>query len=569
MYSSFALACCLSLRYVFALEDQHELADMCLVSEASGVQVDCDTQLSLLQTSYYVGPHEVADKHSSFGFVPTEERFDRSMRWVGDRPRKDVQGSATSEADLQSLDERLEADLATVRAAILTEEGASDFPTFSRTAARPMPPALYARQNTWVDSGTSISWHMILIIILVACSALGLLVYVFISATRAEEQTKGAFPRTRALEEKLAAAVDGQRVGRKWFSCCGGGGQSNEGFFTREDIVEGEGEVHDIREVEPIELESDTFGMTVCSLVRDSYFLSIHGASLARVIRVITSLALVVLTIGLQVFLLAKIKEFVTAEAVSDIRDAYDKYEIAIYGEQHTTLTANGKHRGNIAMPPLDEAKKRLATLSNDDQEAVCHIPLSQPHFFGVILLVWTLICMAELKKAFTLHQHLIMLPNVSTMAEALRPGDDVSTNTDGVIEGMTILMKIFLTILMFIPRVLVTCYLLWIGCRWLLATTDFGNLVSNAVALEFILLIKEALYAALTPFRSHLDLNATKIQPFPKQMRPAWFYFVGSAILFAVANLWVYMYMHHWQAVLPGYKWDVHAVCVDYMSNK
>jgi hypothetical protein len=219
-------------------------------------------------------------------------------------------------------------------------------------------------------------------------------------------------------------------------------------------------------------------------------------------------------------------------------------------------------------MPPLDEAVARLGTLDDDDQDAVCHIPLSQPHFFGVILLIWTLMIIAELRKAFALNQILLMLKTVPSMSESMVPGDDTTSETDGVIQGMTLSLKIIFTIFMFIPRVLVTCYLLWIGCRWLLATTDFGDLVSNAVALEFILLIKEGLYMALTPFRSHLDLNNTKIQPYPKQMTPSWYHFILAVLLFVVANLWVYLYMHHFQAVLPGYKWDVHAVCKVWFAN-
>merc|ERR1719498_931526 len=121
----------------------------------------------------------------------------------------------------------------------------------------------------------------------------------------------------------------------------------------------------------------------------------------------------------------------------------------------------------------------------------------------------------------------------------------------------------------MFIPRMAITSVLLWIGCRWLLATTDFADLVMNAIALEFILLIKDCLYVALMPARSNIDLSLTKIQPFPKRLSPAWWNFADSFLLLLVAVLWVYLYMRHFQQVLPDYRWDVHDVCVEYIKER
>ena len=73
-----------------------------------------------------------------------------------------------------------------------------------------------------------------------------------------------------------------------------------------------------------------------------------------------------------------KIKEFVSARAVHDIREAYDTYELAIYGEKHTTLTKHGNHRGiPSSMPPLDVAMKRLNGMSRDAQGRVKYGALS------------------------------------------------------------------------------------------------------------------------------------------------------------------------------------------------
>jgi len=282
----------------------------------------------------------------------------------------------------------------------------------------------------------------------------------------------------------------------------------------------------------------------------------------------ITSVVLVALTIIIQVWLLSKVKQFVSAKAVHDIRIAYDKFELAMYGEENCTLTVNKKHRGIPGhFPPLAEAQKRLNSMTDSDQDDICRIPLSQPHFFGLILLIWTMTILFELRKAFSLQLTIMMLPHVPTMAKALGADDDDSDDLGSVIRGMTFFHKFALGVLTFLPRVGIAGYLLWVGCRWLLATNNFGDLILNAVALEFILLIKEGLYNALMPYRNQFDLSNTKIHPYPKELSSAWWNFVNTVALLFIAVFWVFMYMYHWQQVLPNYNWDVHLVCEEYIK--
>jgi hypothetical protein len=323
--------------------------------------------------------------------------------------------------------------------------------------------------------------------------------------------------------------------------------------------------------VPPVELDEDTFGMSVCSLARDSYFISHEGLTGSRCVRIFTSLFLVLLTVSMQVFLLSKVKQFVSARAVHDMRIAYDVYEKHMYGAENCSLTVNGKHRGlpGFFPAPIEVATAKLMQMSEDDQDATCRIPLSQPYFFGLILLIWTLCCVAEIRKAVHLEMVIIMLPTVKSMSEAVEAGDDDSSDLDAVIRGMTIGMKVGLSLLTFVPRVSVTLYLLWVGCRWLLATSDFADLILNAVALEFILCLKEGLYTALMPTRSHLDLTVTKVTPYPTHLSSSWWNFVNTLGLLVIGIIWVYMYMYHWQQVLPDYRWDVHDVCESYIKTR
>merc|ERR1712098_271504 len=112
-----------------------------------------------------------------------------------------------------------------------------------------------------------------------------------------------------------------------------------------------------------------------------------------------------------------------------------------------------------------------------------------------------------------------------------------------------------------------------WVGCRWLLATNNFADLILNSVALEFILCFKDVLYLALVSRRSMIDLENTTIRPAQRQEPESLRILVGTMSWAFSAGIWVLIFMgfsygdYHFngiQQVLRNYKWDVHDVCAD-----
>merc|ERR1719284_1191152 len=151
-------------------------------------------------------------------------------------------------------------------------------------------------------------------------------------------------------------------------------------------------------------------------------------------------------------------------------------------------------------------------------------------------------------------------------MGEALQdtgPGGQArDADGDGVAEkvvnGLTWAVKGTILVLVLLPRFVITCALLWLGCRWLAATNDFSDLVLNAVAFEFLLMLKELLYHTLVPARNKRDLKNTFIRP-PSRLEPAGYWaFLNTFSLALVAAAWVLYYVYGFQTVLPEYRWDV-----------
>lgn len=324
-----------------------------------------------------------------------------------------------------------------------------------------------------------------------------------------------------------------------------------------------------LRKVNPLDLEEDIFAMAISDLSSDLMFLENDDTHRSvHVSRITTVLFLLLFTLFTQIFLMANIKKFVTAKSVHDIRIHYDEYEVAMYGNDTSRmdLTANLKHRGR---PQFFNASLFDALPEREKAQACC-IPLSQPYFFGCVLIIWTTVCLSELQKTAKRTTALIIRTNTCdsmadcfTRVEGLDSFEEDERMGKRVIYQLTMRVKVLFFLIIFLPRLVINCVLLWLGCRWLLATTDFSDLILNAVALQFVLDLGQIFYYAAVPERNKHDLSLTKMMPLD-----LWHFEVGHKqgvqvfVFFSLAFGWVYLYMTRFQMVLPQYKWDVHAVC-------
>lgn len=325
-----------------------------------------------------------------------------------------------------------------------------------------------------------------------------------------------------------------------------------------------------------IELEPDTFGLSICSLVRDLSFVArSRGTAVNRWSRLAKSTFLLVMCLTIQVFLLSQVKRFVSAMAVHDIRKTYDKFQHVMYdGHTEVVFTHPFVERRGIGgkYGPYFNVSK-FGELEPGVRAAACHIPLSEPMFFWTVLFIWTLTCASELRKTYEITSELICnTETIDSMSYALK--DEEVSGEVAVIVGLTRGVKALIVFLVILPRLGIICFLVWVGCRWLLATNNFSDLILNSVALEFILCLKDVIYMALVPRRSMLDLQNTTIQPMDKKEPESIRVFMGTLVWVLVAAGWVTIYMgsgalhlRGLQQVLRGFQWNVHDVCVSWIA--
>merc|ERR1719329_1752257 len=136
------------------------------------------------------------------------------------------------------------------------------------------------------------------------------------------------------------------------------------------------------------------------------------------------------------------IMQFSAAKAVQDVRTGYDAYEKHMY-DGRVFLTEFGNARG---LSDKHFIPANFQTLSDDVKSVVCRIPLSQPAFLSLILLIWSLSVVGEMRDSINLFTRLMDTGSADSMKEAVEVHD-----SEEIIMRMTCCVKscIFLFILL------------------------------------------------------------------------------------------------------------------------
>mmetsp|Transcript_49542 Transcript_49542/g.150794 ORF Transcript_49542/g.150794 Transcript_49542/m.150794 type:complete len:307 (-) Transcript_49542:20-940(-) len=283
---------------------------------------------------------------------------------------------------------------------------------------------------------------------------------------------------------------------------------------------------------------------------------------------IVTIVIIAIITVITTVIVTIIIRLFVSAKSVWRIREVYDAYEMHMYGQEsgrHFTTT-KGYRRG---FPEFFQADL-FHTLDAETKESVCSIPLSRPDFAGLILFIWTLTCIGELRASAELFQRLVW--NTGRATERFVNVELLSTSGHPVfvLQGFGRSAKALVVSLILIPRVVITCVLLELGSRWLLATDDFESLMLNGVALAFIKDMKDLVYSTLvsTHDKRELELTQIALSDAEKRQRTTIQSLCKATCWGILAVIFVWSYIFCFQPVLPDYQWDVHRVCGSWMMR-
>jgi len=376
--------------------------------------------------------------------------------------------------------------------------------------------------------------------------------------TRAYADSQRQLTRATSGDSRLSVSTRELELhsarGRKLHSARGS--RSDAGSRDEEEEIES---LLDEREDLQHDLESldeTTYGFAITSLVRDSVWV-VAGqteATCIRMGRLATSFILIFMTSALQLYVLYQVARLLCGHAVEEMRATYVAYEEHMYPD-HTEVTAKGYVRGIVGHIEFD----LWETMDEQLREDICNIPLAHPWFLSTILLIWTLTCLKDVRRVLNQAVKILYVtPTVNSLVD-LDSWDEHKVE----IVGLTWHLKAAIFGIMTV-RGLTIWGLLWLGCRWLTATVGLDEMFLNGLALEFVLVLQELLYAVLVPHRHQIATMNTLILPLshPGKEKIHFLSFFGSLIWLLVAILYVCLYVFWTQSVLPDFRWDVRDVC-------
>jgi len=320
------------------------------------------------------------------------------------------------------------------------------------------------------------------------------------------------------------------------------------------------------------EIEESTYYGTMATMIKDLYFIFRTPPSkhkFERFTRIAFALCISLLLISCQLYVCVTIKTFVTSPAVRGIRNTYDEYQKIMY-HGHVADSGYGFSLGIGGPTGKNFDPSQFSKVPDDLKGSVCIIPFSQPGYLSIILLVWCLSVIGELRSCWFLAEWLWFIKRVDSLGEMIDP---VRAEVL-VIVGLPASMKTMISATVLAPRLLTALILLWLGCRWLTATLDFTEVLINAIALEFVINLNSVIYTQLISDRSkrdnrNLKMDMPHIHSAEEAKRPQWWTFVGSVTWVIGAVVWIYLYIVHLQMVIPGYQWDVRGPCSPWVKER
>lgn len=310
--------------------------------------------------------------------------------------------------------------------------------------------------------------------------------------------------------------------------------------------------------------EESAYSGAMGTIIKDMHRIS-KGSQhpVSRVLRISLALSLAISLVVMQLFVLYTIKTFVTSPAVRSIRGVYDEYEKTMYnGHVRETGYGFSVGIGGPTGPFFDQTA--FDRLSGGLKSSVCIIPFSQPAYLSIILFIWTLSVVGELRMVVSLSHWLYMIEKVD-IGKAIEDHDGKH-----IIVGLPGWLKALTFSVVLLPRLLTSALLLWLGCRWLAATLDNIEVLINSIALEFVIRLNSLLYAQLVSDRSKRELKNLKLD-----MRhingepPSAFTYIGASGWMVLSVFFIYLYLVHMQMVLPGYQWDVRKPCAAWVKER
>lgn len=173
---------------------------------------------------------------------------------------------------------------------------------------------------------------------------------------------------------------------------------------------------------------------------------------------------------------------------------------------------------------------------------------------------------MHELKQTIYFWGHTMKLPTPSA-------SDDgrvtfLYHEDNFIITHMGCALKIWTTVTVFLPKLVIAIVLWYIGAGWLTATEGIDNLVLNSLALTFICEVDELMFRACISEVAKSCLAKTKL-PLPCFKYTPTIWLPAETLTTCISCIALaYGYMYYLQDAIPDFRWDLTTMCLTHQKE-
>jgi len=298
-----------------------------------------------------------------------------------------------------------------------------------------------------------------------------------------------------------------------------------------------------------VDLPEDMWGVAILAIVKDLADIISDGKNFYQYVRFGFSMACFVANLYLQIRILRWITLYVVNASVRRLQEQYSTF--------HTEL--------------FDDTLRFKSDVGEDwdSRFSLCSAVIAQQPFLGAILFLWLGRMLGEFRASRRLLWNIsklqILAPDTSSsdmVYEHELPDGTIRNEIIGVHQTT----KIFLYLLVGIPKFGIGTYLAYVGMNWLTSTESFADLILNALALEFVIGIDEMILECFFPESMKNDLEVTKLAIIEDKeeltgnevIRE----YVKSSILLILTVAGTGAYLLRFQQVLPNYQDDIDPHC-------
>jgi len=317
---------------------------------------------------------------------------------------------------------------------------------------------------------------------------------------------------------------------------------------------------------EEVELEESVYGAAIFSICFDFFEILTGkdhdglGISL-NCYRLFFTLVLLVANYAVQMLLLYWVYSFVAVPAVHGVQQVYASYHAECFDEH-----------GTFSQDAWD-------SWGDENISELCMIAFSNPPFMFVVLALWWTVMLNEVRKTERDWRNFFAIKSTFKAEEMI-----VKKDGENLIVCLTPRTKYTLYLFLLAPKMVIAVVLMVVGTVWLTATDSFGDLILNAVALEFIICVDEIIFQGLLPESIKKNVGLTKLfcqsrkktgDAYQDALHEEWNVTKGwirSTGYFVAILIGVYLYMDLGQkipiiGVYPGFKHD--ADCPKYWGER